>query len=242
MDWEEMKLSFPGVVPDELLWPLLACLPDHVLWLDTECRVLGSNKSLNPAQSRPLLGRCVLDLLDPLERAKAESAYDEVRTTGKPNSFQARYNDPSGQSSLFETFIVPLGAPGDISGFITNSRDVTGASQRDRNLELAVQATGMGIWRFDVRTGAVEWNAEMHRIMGREVPIAPDTYLAEAVHPEDKEQAVAQTRRSFEEGVFGTISHRIVRPDGAVRWVMLVGNMERGAGGALIAAHGVTID
>ncbi len=64
-------------------------------------------------------------------------------------------------------------------------------------LTLALQATGVGLWVFDLRTRVVRWNAAMHRVTGCSVPLEPARYL-EFIHPDDRAVADSQMTKSLE--------------------------------------------
>ena len=88
------------------------------------------------------------------------------------------------------------------------------------SLRLALLAGGFGTWEWDVDTGLVHWNATLEAIYG--LPAGNFTGTVEdyrnRIHPEDRaesakvlEEAIV-TRSTFES------EHRVLRPDGTVRW------------------------
>ena len=89
-------------------------------------------------------------------------------------------------------------------------------------LALAVEATQLGIWEYDVATGQVQCSDSLLRILGH----TPGTVLtrasfAEQVHPDDRagrDQALALAVRQGE-GAEYRMDFRVTRPDGALRWV-----------------------
>lgn len=93
--------------------------------------------------------------------------------------------------------------------------------------------TQLGKWSRDLRTGAVEWSAELYRIFAL-VPGTADVsgrYEA-SLHPEDRasfERGIAVCRR---ERTPLRLDHRILLPDGSLRWVELYGKYEYDESGA----------
>ncbi|MGH9719323.1 MAG: PAS domain-containing protein [Bryobacteraceae bacterium] len=87
-------------------------------------------------------------------------------------------------------------------------------------LAAAQSVARIGSWDEDVRTHRLSWSAETHRIFGipRGTEVNQGLFYSR-VHPEDQRtvrQAVAQamsTRKPY------SIEHRIVMPDGSVRYV-----------------------
>ncbi len=242
VSYEEVLRSFAVADHDQALGALLTCLPGSVLWLDPELRVRGLNRESIPGMRERLLGQNILDFVGSEERLVAERCYEAARATGLPQKLSTRSIDTNGKILAFETEVAPLLRDGILWGFLAYSRDVTQFVRGESNLALAVRATGMGLWSFDVRQGAVEWNAEMHAITGSEVPLDPARYLADLVHPDDRALTTLEKERAYDRGALESAPHRIVRPNGEVRWVMTLGNVELGTQGQPVFMHGATID
>lgn len=89
-------------------------------------------------------------------------------------------------------------------------------------LEEAQHIAGLGSWEWTIATDEISWSDEMFHILGldkdvHEVDLA--SYM-DAIHEDDKERAAEATKRVIEEGANTGFEHRIVRPDGEVRWVV----------------------
>ena len=105
-------------------------------------------------------------------------------------------------------------------------------------LALAVEATQLGVWEYDLASGEVQCSESLRRILG----LPPGAALTRQVmtvlvHPEDcrmREQALANAVARGAGGEY-RLEYRIVRPDGAVRWVEGRGRLrEVRSGGALV--------
>ena len=118
-----------------------------------------------------------------------------------------------------------------------NSEENAGEAQ----LRLAVEATGIGLWSLDVATGVLEWSPRMKEIMGRAEPLRDEEYLL-AVHPEDQDLARAVYDRLRGGDDTAWMRHRIVRPDGEVRWVVPAGKIMRDSSGKPIRVIGGYLD
>ena len=84
----------------------------------------------------------------------------------------------------------------------------------------AASSAGCGLWELDVTTGAAWVTEETRRLYGL-TPEEPATWegFVRLVHPEDKAEVLARVKAVIEtDGVFDE-RHRIVLPDGTVRWV-----------------------
>ena len=118
----------------------------------------------------------------------------------------------------------------------------------EERLRLAVESTGLGIWDYDVQTGARAWSEELRAMLGlpADAPAELATYLA-LVHPADRpevaERYAAALRGEFAHRFAG--EYRIRRADtGAERWISTTGRLLRDADGrprrALVTFSDVT--
>lgn len=96
-------------------------------------------------------------------------------------------------------------------------------------MRLALDATGVGLWLFDLRTNITTWNRRMYELTGLEAPVPPNRYN-QYVHTEDRALTEQATRTTMDTGQFTSLPHRFVRPDGKVRWMQVFGRVlnERG--------------
>ncbi|HKQ60224.1 MAG TPA: MASE1 domain-containing protein [Candidatus Polarisedimenticolaceae bacterium] len=115
--------------------------------------------------------------------------------------------------------------------------------ERTEELEEAQALVHIGSWHWEIASNVVTWSPELYRIYGIDVGAAVN-YQAflERVHPEDRREvdaAVAHSRASGEPFEF---QHRILRPDGGVRWTLGRGKVARGADGRARAMFGTSED
>lgn len=122
-------------------------------------------------------------------------------------------------------------------------RDVSEEVRAEEKLRLAQQTARMGTWEWDATTGGLHWSPELEDVYGLEPGTFEGTLQAYAdrIHPDDRETAFVAAQRLLSEGK-GAIEHRIVRPDGDVRWVLVVGSLFTDAEGRAAGATGVAID
>jgi len=128
-----------------------------------------------------------------------------------------------------------------LRGLIREADGNSDESDDEAHLRLAVEATGIGLWSLDVATGALEWSPRMKEIMGRAEPLRDEEYLL-AVHPEDQDLARAVYERLRGGDDTAWMRHRIVRPDGEVRWVVPAGTIMRDNSGNPVRIIGGYLD
>lgn len=101
----------------------------------------------------------------------------------------------------------------------------------------------IGNWQADLRTGELSWSEEIYRIFGYEPGSFEPSVAAfhGAVHPDDRAR-VRESERQAEKTGRHDVVHRIVRPDGVVRYVHELGDSELDGQGTLIRLTGTVQD
>jgi hypothetical protein len=108
------------------------------------------------------------------------------------------------------------------------------AEESERQLKYVLQATGEGIWDWDVATDVVHHNARWAEILGLDSDKLANSLeeFSRLVHPEDKPNVMAALDACLAGLGPYRHEHRMVRPDGREIWVLDRGDvMERGANG-----------
>jgi PAS domain S-box-containing protein len=99
------------------------------------------------------------------------------------------------------------------------------------------QAVGqLGSWESEAPIGndRLVWSSELYRIFG----VTPDGFegrtgdFYERVHPDDRDRVRRAAAESIAAGSRYSIDHRIVRPDGEIRWVHEEADVTSGADGS----------
>jgi PAS domain S-box-containing protein len=119
---------------------------------------------------------------------------------------------------------------------LETSRDVT-ALRRDAEalvelqsrLQLALAASGTGIWEWRVATDAIYWSPETFALLGVDVATVTGTSadFDGLLHADDRERVWSEVNRAIEGNGLFDAEFRIIRPDGAERWVHNRGFVER---------------
>jgi PAS domain S-box-containing protein len=123
-------------------------------------------------------------------------------------------------------------------------QEVSDRTVRQR-FELALRAGRVGTWRWDVVTGAVDWDGSMCELFG----FAPDGFdgsyeaYASRLHPEDRDAVEASIRRTLDERLpGGRLEHRVLLPDGEVRWFTASSRLLLDEAGEPAELIGVAVD
>ncbi|WP_374992020.1 putative bifunctional diguanylate cyclase/phosphodiesterase [Rhizobium sp. Pop5] len=87
-----------------------------------------------------------------------------------------------------------------------------------RQLGLALEASGIGIWQHNIAKNQTRWDEQLKAIYG--VPKAPlDVIWLDSIHPDDLAPTNAIFLRAIETKSDYASEFRITRPDGAIRYL-----------------------
>lgn len=103
----------------------------------------------------------------------------------------------------------------------TEQRKLAEALEMERSRLVAAQKVAkVGSWETNLQTMEVQWSAETHRIFetGHATPPTHQSFL-ERVHPEDREIVDDAFRQSATDRMPRSIEHRLVMPDGRIKFV-----------------------
>ena len=97
--------------------------------------------------------------------------------------------------------------------------------QSEAGLVKAQRVAHLGSWEIDLITGEMHWSDEMYRVFGfapGEVVLTREI-LTEATHPQDREIVPEAIRTAVEKRQPFNVDHRVLHPDGEVRFVQAQG-------------------
>ena len=90
----------------------------------------------------------------------------------------------------------------------------------------ALGAAHVGTWEWESRTNRVTWSPETEQIFGLPPGSFDGTYQGffTLIHPDDRQRLSAAIAKSIEDRTPYRIEHRIITPDGSLRWVACRGH------------------
>jgi PAS domain S-box-containing protein len=111
-----------------------------------------------------------------------------------------------------------------------------------RHLELAVDGAGLGIWTVDPRDGTTWYSDRSRDLWGVDHELRLDAKsMRTYIHPDDWEKVLEPWRKDFP-GDYVNFEHRVVWPNGDIRWVQSIGKAIRGPDGVVHTLSGIHLD
>lgn len=221
-------------------------ITDGFFALDWEWRFT----DINPAGARmvghtveELLGRVYLEAFPAAAGTIWERTYRHSMETGEPATAE-EYYEPLDQ--WFEASVFPFA--GGISVFF---RDISSRKRAERSLHKererlheAQRIAKMGSWELDLVTNSLVWSDEIFNIFEIETTRFGASYEAflAAIHPDDRTSVNAAYQASVASGTPYEVVHRLLMPDGRLKWVQERGKTDYDAAGRALCSVGTVQD
>ena len=205
----------------------------------------------HPDHYAPTLERYYSELIHPDDVADVQAAQQRTIENGASQSVDHRIRWPDGATRWVHlegyTEQDALGHPrllvGTVQDITERKMTLLALEESRARLEEAQTLAKLGHWTADFSNGELQWSDEVFRIFGHEPASFTPSIEAfhRAVHPDDLEQINESQRRAAETGI-QDIVHRIVRPDGALRYVHELARAETDANGRILRMTGTVQD
>ena len=130
-----------------------------------------------------------------------------------------------------------------VAGAVDRKRNEVDLRRSREHLALALEASAMGTWEWNVASGEVIWSPTLERIHELE-PTLAGTFEAfqRDILAEDLPGVLAAVRRAIQSGTTCQMTYRLRRPDGALRWIETQATVVRDDAGAPVRMVGVCTD
>lgn len=196
------------------------------------------------------IGRNVADLQlwhDPSARAHM---VEMIRQSGHLNNLAMDLRRQGGEVIRVLSSAHVMGAPDEAHIFtiINDLREVDGSlaffAQNSASLEFAEAAGKIGFWDYDSASGKVHWSYGMELIYGLPRGGFAGTVqdYIQRIHPDDAARNQQESQQAIDARQPFDTTIRILRTDGAVRWVNARGSARWGDDGTFLGASGIQLD
>jgi PAS domain S-box-containing protein len=181
------------------------------------------------------IGRPVVDLLAP--EGDARAAAELLRLLHDQETFEGEWLAPrKGGGRVWVRLAVapvrdehrrPIGMVAVAQDIGERRRAQAALAESEERLRIALDAGRMGTWDWDMRSGTMRWSESLERIHGLEPGAFGGMFehFQADVHPEDRATVLESMQVALHEDHEWALDYRIVRPDGAVRWLAIRGRV-----------------
>ncbi|MEK6986016.1 MAG: MASE1 domain-containing protein [Candidatus Thermoplasmatota archaeon] len=221
----------------EARFRLLSDSAFETILVHREGRILEANAAASRMLQVPaplLVGKSILEFVAPSHRERVLAAVRSQST----DTYEAEAVRADGST-------IPVEASGHAIPYrggtarVVAIRDLTARRSAETalresatRLEQAQAIAHVGSWDWDIKGNRVAWSPELHRIFGVEPGARPVDYAAYLgiLHPEERAMVDQTIQKAFQDHQPFAFDHRVVRPDGSLRWVHGEGRVEVVAG------------
>ncbi len=239
--------AFLRTVIDSVDVSVIVTRPDGtiVLWNEGAAQLYGWSAD-------EVVGASIVERLAPVDDLARNAADLSTVASGRAMSGDRLVRRRDGEVIRIHTSTRPItDDDGVVVALVGVSEDVTAqraAEQHARDLtehfRAALQAGGLGTWRWDIRTGATVWDARLEELFG----VAPggfdgtfDSYVS-LLHPDDRDHVLRTVEESVASKSSYVVEHRVVLDDGSLRWIEGVGGVTVDEFGTVTGAVGCSMD
>lgn len=123
-------------------------------------------------------------------------------------------------------------------------RQYSALQESEKRLETASEIAKLGYWKFDIQSNTLNWTDKVYKIWGRdknEFEVTFDAFY-NSIHPDDRELFELEQETALSGQAEMDFMHRILLPDGKLKWVREQGRLNRNAKGEPISFEGTVQD
>ena len=175
-----------------------------------------------------------LDNIHPADKSTALKNFDRVFQDGvieqeyRLKSRQGQYIWIQDRMKLDET-TNPISINGSLNDISERKHLMSTLIKSEQRLSKSQVFANIGTWDWNIKTGELYWSERIAPLFGYAVGELETTYdnFLNALHPDDRDNVLNAINLCIEEGKEYNIEHRIVWPDGQIRWVHERGDVVR---------------
>jgi PAS domain S-box-containing protein len=161
-------------------------------------------------------------------QARLEPALRAATEQGLPFDLEMRLNTARGHQRTVRAIGIPEFDGSRVVRVRGNIQDITEQREAferlrasEARLKEAQALAKVGSWELDLRSNILTWSDQNYRIFGVEPGVFGATYdfFLSTVHPDERALVDRMYRESVAKRVPYSIEHRLLMPDGSVKWV-----------------------
>lgn len=223
--------------------------------------VLANPAYLELVGREEVIGRNLADVIPEVIEQGYVGVLDQVYRSGEPyrainrDVMLQRRPDAEAERRVLDFSFQPIkDATGTCSGIFVAAADITERAEAEEalrrseeRLQLALNAsTGIGTWDWTAESGRITGDERFAALFGIDAARVAHGGAFEAVlnfiHPDDRARIAVEVRQAIADRAPLKLEFRVVRADGAVRWLLTQGRCTFDAEGRPIRFPGVAFD
>ncbi len=221
-------------------------------WSDETYRILGFTRDTHPSVD------LVFDRVHPEDRERFLDLRDRAARDGMDLDFEHQLLMPDGDIRYLHV-VAHAGSHGpgirEYIGIVSDITDrkraederqalASALQQSNARLEEAQRLAHIGHYEWDLIKNRVTYSDELCRIYAIPPQKGPfdAALIFERIHPDDRERVAKEAEETVRNGTHAKAEHRIVLPDGEVRYILGLGTVKRDASGRAYEMFGTGQD
>ena len=200
---------------------------------------------------RPVTYQDWHDRLHPDDVNRVEDQLSQAQTGREVIAAEFRICQPDATLRWVQAFAqTQYDAEGHPVRMVSITQDITARKAAEAALQdltdrlsLALQAGSIGTWDWDC-VNEVNWDDQMYVLYGLQNSRERAIYLTwlNSLHPDDRDRADALLKKALRGEAIYDIEFRILRPDGELRWIYAVAQVQRDSQGNPTRMVGINQD
>ena len=213
-------------------------LPDHPeYWSPVSFEIFG----LDPSQGPPKNIAAFMAHVHPEDRERILRETEQILAEGQVYNYKYRIIRPDGEIRALSEVGTPVYEKGVVTSYIGAWMDVTeqermAQEQRRREgyLAEAQRLSRTGSFGWSVASGEIFWSDETFRIFEFDRTTRPTLALIDhRIHPDDLALVKHKIERASQDAKGFDLEHRLLMPDGSIKYVHVVANAMPGEFGQI---------
>ncbi len=176
------------------------------------------------SQPDDLVGNSVFELFSGSENRLVIAKFTEAIVHQCKLQFNEEFSFPNGVTKCFDFLVEPID-----EGIFVMTVDITDRVNAENILQKnqlllteSQRIAHLGSWELDLNTNVLNWSDEVYRIFEIDKNTFAATYEAflDLIHPEDRDYVNSSYTKSASDHMPYEIGHRLLFPDGRIKYVL----------------------